>query len=57
MNERFEALLSATVSRASPRLDPFHPERDEGLCVAALDVAVADENGKASAEQEAGRRS
>jgi len=32
-------------------LDPFHDDRG-GLCVAALDIAVADENGKASAEQQ-----
>ena len=33
-------------------LDPFHADRGEALCVAALDVAVADENGKATAEQQ-----
>lgn len=33
-------------------LDPFHPDRGEALCVAALDVTVADEDGKASAEQQ-----
>jgi exodeoxyribonuclease-5 len=52
VNERFGTLLS--VENGQPGftpLDPFHPERDEGLCVAALDVAVADENGNASAEQ------
>ena len=58
VNERFETLLS--VENGQPgftALDPFHPERDEGLCVAALDVAVADAEGKASAEQPARRRS
>ena len=53
VNERFGTLLS--VENGQPGftpLDPFHPERDEGLCVAALDVAVADEDGKASAEQQ-----
>ena len=35
-----------------PLLDPFHDDHGDGLCVAALDVAVADENGKASAEQQ-----
>lgn len=32
-------------------LDPFLAARDEAICVAALDVAVADEDGKASADQ------
>ena len=53
VNERFETLLS--VGNGQPgftALDPFHPERDEGLSVAALDVAVADEEGKASAERQ-----
>ena len=53
VNERFETLLS--VENGQPGfapLDPFHPARDESLCVAALDVAVADEDGKASAEQQ-----
>lgn len=52
VNERFGTLLS--VENGQPGftpLDAFHPERDQGLCVAALDVAVADENGNASAEQ------
>ena len=42
----------STASPASPRWTPFHADRGEALCVAALDVAVADENGKASAEQQ-----
>jgi ATP-dependent exoDNAse (exonuclease V) beta subunit len=53
VNERFEALLS--IANGQPgftALDPFHPERDEGLCVAALDIAVGDEEGKASAERQ-----
>jgi ATP-dependent exoDNAse (exonuclease V) beta subunit len=53
VNERFETLLS--VENGQPGftpLDPFHPARDESLCVAALDIAVADEDGKASAEQQ-----
>ncbi|SEP50229.1 exodeoxyribonuclease-5 [Rhodospirillales bacterium URHD0017] len=53
VNDRFELLLS--VENGQPgftALDPFHPERDEGLCVAALDVAVADTDGKASAERQ-----
>jgi ATP-dependent exoDNAse (exonuclease V) beta subunit len=53
VNDRFELLLS--VENGQPgftALHPFHPERDEGLCVAALDIAVADVDGKASAERQ-----
>ena len=52
VNERFETLFS--VENGQPgfnALDPFQPERVEGLSVAALDIAVADEEGKASAVQ------
>ncbi|MEN6541688.1 UvrD-helicase domain-containing protein [Parvibaculum sp.] len=49
VNERFEAVLSADGQPGFTALDPFHDDRD-GLCVAAIDVA--DENGKASAEQQ-----
>ena len=52
VNERFEALLSSDGQPGFTALDPFHADRGEGPCVAALDVAVADENGKASAEQQ-----
>jgi exodeoxyribonuclease-5 len=52
VNERFEALLSSEGQPGFTALDAFHPDRGEALCVAALDVAVADENGKASAEQQ-----
>jgi exodeoxyribonuclease-5 len=51
VNERFEAVLSADGQPGFTALDPFHDDRG-GLCVAALDIAVADENGKASAEQQ-----
>ncbi|CCV09593.1 UvrD/REP helicase [Mesorhizobium metallidurans STM 2683] len=51
VNERFEAVLSAEGQPGFSALDPFHDDRD-GLCVAALDIAVADENGKASPEQQ-----
>lgn len=51
VNERFEAVLSDDGQPGFTALDPFHDDRD-GLCVAALDIAVADENGKASAEQQ-----
>jgi exodeoxyribonuclease-5 len=52
VNERFETPLSSDGQPGFTRLDPFHGDRGEALCVAALDVAVADENGKASAEQQ-----
>ncbi len=51
VNERFEAVLSADGQPGFTALDPFHEDRDEGVCVAAIDIAVADENGKASAEE------
>ena len=52
VNERFEAVLSADGQPGFAALDPFHDDRGGSLCVAALDIAVADENGKASAEQQ-----
>lgn len=52
VNERFETLLSSDGQPGFTALDPFHADRGEALCVAALDVAVADENGKATAEQQ-----
>jgi exodeoxyribonuclease-5 len=52
VNERFEALLSGEGQPGFTALDPFHGNRGEALCVAALDVAIADENGKATAEQQ-----
>ena len=52
VNERFEALLSSEGQPGFTALDPFHADRGEALCIAALDVAVADQNGKASAEQQ-----
>jgi exodeoxyribonuclease-5 len=51
VNDRFKAPLSSVGQPGFTPLDPFHDDRSGGLCVAALDVAVADENGKASAEQ------
>ncbi|BCH19657.1 UvrD-helicase domain-containing protein [Mesorhizobium sp. L-2-11] len=52
VNERFEAVLSADGQPGFTALDPFHDDPGDGLCVAALDIAVADENGKATAEQQ-----
>lgn len=51
VNERFEVALAADGQPGFTALDPFHDDRSD-LCVAALDIAVADENGKASAEQQ-----
>lgn len=51
VNERFEAPLSSDGQPGFTALDPFHPDPEDALCVAALDVAVADESGKATAEQ------
>ena len=50
VNERFEPHLSADGQPGFTALDPFHPDWEPGPCVAALDVACADEDGKASAE-------
>lgn len=52
VNERFETLLSSEGQPGFTALDPFHADRGEAPCVAALDVAVADEDGKASAERQ-----
>ena len=51
VNERFEDVLSADGQPGFTALDPFHDDPEDGVCVAAIDIAVADENGKASAEQ------
>ena len=51
VNERFEVPLSADGQPGFTALNPFHDDRGN-LCVAALDIAVADENGNASAEQQ-----
>ena len=51
VNERFETVLSADGQPGFTALDPFHDDRG-GLCVAALDITVADEDGKASAERQ-----
>jgi exodeoxyribonuclease-5 len=52
VNERFETVLSADGQPGFTALDPFHGNRGDAPCVAALDIAVAGENGKASAEQQ-----
>ena len=53
VNERFEAALSEENGQPGfQSLDPFRPPRDSGPSVAALDVSVADEDGKANAQQQ-----
>ena len=53
VNERFEAPLSEENGQPGfQALDPFLPKRAKGPSVAALDIAVADENGKASAPRQ-----
>lgn len=53
VNERFEPHMS--VEKGQPgftALDAFHSDHEEGLCVAALAVACAGQDGKASSEQQ-----
>ncbi|OAG75615.1 helicase UvrD [Acetobacter malorum] len=52
VNERFERPLSSDGQPGFTALAPFHADRGEALCIAALDVAVAGEDGKASVEQQ-----
>ena len=52
VNERFQALLSAVGQPGFTALDSFHDDPTGRLCVAALDIKVADEQGDASAEQQ-----
>ena len=53
VNARFEAPLSEAKGQPGfQALDPFQPARAEGSSVAALDIAVADENGKAAAARQ-----
>ena len=52
VNRLFEGPLS--VENGQPgfiALDPFQPDRDEGPSVAALDIEVADEEGRANAQK------
>ena len=53
VNERFEVPLSEEKGQPGfQALDPFLPKRAKGPSVAALVIAVADENGKASAPRQ-----
>lgn len=48
VNSRFEGVLSSDGQPGFTALDAFHPDRGEAVCIAALDVAAADADGKAS---------
>ncbi|MCY4480049.1 MAG: UvrD-helicase domain-containing protein, partial [Rhodospirillales bacterium] len=53
VNARFETALSEGNGQPGfQAVDPFRPPRDGGPSVAALDVEVADEDGKATARQQ-----
>ena len=52
VNECFEAVLSTNQQPGFAALDQFHGDHAEGPTVAALDIAVADESGRANAEQQ-----
>ena len=53
VNRRFETALSEENGQPGfQALDPFHPAREEGPSVAALDIEVADEDGKATAARQ-----
>jgi exodeoxyribonuclease-5 len=52
VNERFQTPLSSSGQPGFTALDAFHADLGEIPCVAALDVAAANEDGKASAEQQ-----
>jgi exodeoxyribonuclease-5 len=53
VNDRFGLPLSIENNQPGfTALNPFHPKLDEGLCVAALDIAVANADGTASIERQ-----
>lgn len=52
VNHCFSGPLAASGQPGFTALDPFHPPREGGPCVAALDIAVANEQGKASATEQ-----
>ena len=52
VNARFAGPLTAAGQPGFTALDPFHPPREGGPCVAALNIAVANEQGKASATEQ-----
>jgi exodeoxyribonuclease-5 len=52
VNARFDGRLSEDGQPGFIALDPFHSAEADQMCVAALDVAAAGKDGKASAEQQ-----
>ncbi|WP_172122510.1 UvrD-helicase domain-containing protein [Devosia sp. 919] len=52
VNTRFEPHMSADGQPGFTALDAFHPDPISGLCVAALEVACAGADGKASSEHQ-----
>lgn len=52
VNSRFSGPLAGAGQPGFSALDAFRPPRDGGPCVSALDIAVANENGKASATEQ-----
>ena len=52
VNARFKTPLSEVGQPGFQALDPFQPSRPEGPSVVALDIAVADAEGKANAQQQ-----
>ncbi len=52
VNERFATALSADGQPGFTELDAFHGDPEGGVCVAAIDVVAADEDGVASVEQQ-----
>ncbi len=52
VNARFAGPLASEKQPGFTALDAFHPAREGGPCVSALDILVADEKGKASSDQQ-----
>jgi exodeoxyribonuclease-5 len=52
VNARFAEPLTAEGQPGFTALDPFHTDPPEGLCVTALDISVADADGKAPPDRQ-----
>ena len=52
VNKRFEAVLSSGGQPGFTHLDPYLNDPDDGACIAAIDIAVSDENDVPSADQQ-----
>jgi exodeoxyribonuclease-5 len=52
VNKRFEPVLTAPGQPGFTALDSFHGDSGTGPCVVALDVTVADQDGKATADEQ-----